>query len=72
VVDINLLASQKADAMKFVPKFNKFFDYFSTISAVELLICIKFGTELFAKTEKINIVMWLVFQVMQFSQGFLT
>ncbi|CAB3978487.1 Phosphatidylserine synthase 1 [Paramuricea clavata] len=36
---------------------------FITITTVELLICIKFGTELFAKTEKINIVMWLLFQL---------
>ena len=36
---------------------------FIAISTVELLICIKFGRELFAKTEKINIVMWLVFQL---------
>lgn len=30
---------------------------------MELLICIKFGTELFAKTELRNVALWLLFQV---------
>lgn len=35
----------------------------SAITTVELLICIKFGTELFAKTELRNVALWLLFQV---------
>ncbi|XP_028405150.1 phosphatidylserine synthase 1-like [Dendronephthya gigantea] len=36
---------------------------FIAITIIELLMCIKFGKDLFAKTEKINIVMWLLFQL---------
>ncbi|XP_046865044.1 phosphatidylserine synthase 1-like [Xenia sp. Carnegie-2017] len=36
---------------------------FIAITTVELLICIKFGTELFAKTERMNIVLWLLAQL---------
>lgn len=36
---------------------------FVAITTVELLICIKFGTELFAKTELRNVALWLLFQL---------
>lgn len=36
---------------------------FIAITTVELLICIKFGTELFAKTELRNVALWLLFQL---------
>ena len=39
------------------------FFLFRAITTVELLICIKFGTELFAKTDLVKVALWLLFQV---------
>ena len=40
-----------------------YFCYFSVVTCLEALICIKYGLDMFKKTEIAMITLWLLFQV---------